>query len=72
MTGMEADAAIRIGPRRPVLQISLYMDTDGRELRPYLMMPSRMEIDLKQMILIRGCEEAVRQLRDLRPRLLLR
>ena len=49
---MEADAAIGIRALRSVLQIPFYMHADRSELRPYLMMAPRMEIDLNEMIVI--------------------
>ena len=51
--GMEAYAAIRIGPGGTVLQVPLYMQPDSGELRPYLMMAPRVEIDLQKIVVVR-------------------
>ena len=51
--GVEAYAAIRVGPGGTVLQVTFYMQPDSGELRPYLMMAPRVEIDLQKIVVVR-------------------
>ena len=49
---MEAYPAIRIGTGCSVFEITFYMDSKGRKLCPYLMMPSSMQINLDKVVMI--------------------
>ena len=50
---MEAYPAIGIGTGSPVFEIAFYMDPKSRELRPDLMMPARMQVNLDKVVMIR-------------------
>ena len=58
-SGMKGDAAIRVGSCRPVFKVSLDMYPEGRQLGADLVMPAGMEVNLKEMIMVRGCKHPV-------------
>ena len=58
---MQGNATIGIGPRRPVLQVSLDGQTDVGELTAYLMMTPGKELNLKLRIALGGGYHTVMQ-----------
>lgn len=54
---MQVDPASLIGPRRTVLLVSLDMTSDGGKLRPYLVVPSGLQLDFQQVAAF-GAEQA--------------
>ncbi len=51
--GMQTDAAVFIGTRKAIFQVSLDGATDGSQLCPDLVMPPGMQFDFQQVIRFR-------------------
>ena len=58
-TRMQTDAAVRIGAFGTILQVALDRATHVCQLATDLMVPARAQIDLEQVVTLRGGEEAV-------------
>lgn len=50
--GMQTDAAVRIGAFGAILQVALDRATHVRQLATYLMVATRAEVDLQQVIAV--------------------